>query len=246
MPAILLWSLPLCLPVGTEIFWTCTLKPLTLYLRSLKGSEWEYYFLEAAFSSPHPSKPDYSCHCLFQVGEWHARALKKTCKEMCFKGAGLFFRPSSVHRLFPCFSFSFCVSWLPEEWLSVWYIWCCHLLCSSPLLWVYFLLSSPLPLLFSPVKVRHNTNQCLLFLWLGDRAQWVWEWGQFQSFCYTGTGRLWSWGWWWGVKGACLQALFAQLTVPTESPEECPRSCCRQGRCFLLTQSAFSFAHWKA
>lgn len=90
------------------------------------------------------------------TGHW-----KKTCKEMCFKEAGLFFRPYSVHRLFPCFSFSFWVSWLPEEWLSVWYIWCCHLLCSSFLLRVYFLPSSPLPPLFSPVKVRHNTNQYL-------------------------------------------------------------------------------------
>lgn len=185
------------------------------------------------------------------MGEWQARiwnnrALEKTCKEVCFKGAGLVFRPYSVHRLFPCFSFSFWVSWLPEEWLAVWYIWCCHLLCSSLPLWVYFLLSSPLPLLFSPVKVRHNTNQYLLFLWLWDRAQWVWDGDSSKVSVTQVLGGSGAGDGGWGGKGACLQALFAQLTVPTESSAERPRSCHSLGICFLLTQSAFSFAHCKA
>lgn len=105
-------------------------------------------------------------------------------------------------------------------------------------------ISFPLSL-FSPMEVGRNANQSLLFLWLQDR-------GQFQSFSYRG---VWdALGLELGVggegEGAYLPALFAQLTpfwiAPTESPVECSRGCLCLGRCFLLTQSAFSFAHHEA
>lgn len=165
---------------------------------------------------------------------------------MPFKGTGLFFRPYSVHLLFLVFlSPSGFLGFLKNGWLCGIYgvAICSALLCSSSLLRVYFLPYFPLPLHFSPMKVRHNANQCLLFLCLWDRGQWVWDGDSLRISVLELPGMLcaWNWGWEASGEGACLQALFAQLTpfliAPTESPAEGYRGYRCSGRCFLLTQS---------
>lgn len=60
-------------------------------------------------------------------------------------------------------------------WCGIYGVAICSLLPLS-----FGFISFPLPLflsLFSPMKVSHNTNQCLLFLWLWDRGWWLWDGG---------------------------------------------------------------------